>query len=73
MEQISYKEELSLVSMKYQCDVNCQSIVTDYHSDENYTTVPADLKIKLVWVWREGQGKERFPKIECAKCFCFLF
>lgn len=48
MEQISYKEELSLVSMKYQCDVNCQSIVTDYHSDENYTTVPADLKIKLV-------------------------
>lgn len=48
MEQIPYKEELSLVPKKYQYDVNCQSVVTDYCSDENCTTVPAVLKIKLV-------------------------
>lgn len=46
--QIPYKEELNLVITKYQCDVNCQSTATDYRSDENCTTVPAVLKIKLV-------------------------
>lgn len=46
--QIPYKEELNLVITKYQCDVNCQSTATDYRSDENCTTAPAVLKIKLV-------------------------
>ena len=73
MEQVPYKEELSLLPTKHQCDVNFHSTATDYHSDENCTTVPADLKIKLVWAQREGKGKERFPKIGCAKCFHFLF
>lgn len=73
MEQVPYKEELSLLPAKYQCDVNCHSTATDYHSDENCTTVPAELKIKLVWARSEGKGKERFPKIGCAKCFHFLF
>lgn len=73
MEQVLYKEGLSLLPTKYQCDVNCHSTGTDYHSDENCTTVPANLKIKLVWARREGKGKEIFPKIGCAKCFHFLF
>lgn len=73
MEQVPYKGELSLLPTKYQCDVNCPSTATDYHSDENCTTVPADLKIKLVWAWREGKGKEILPEIGCAKFFQFLF
>jgi len=48
VEQIPYKEELNLVPTKYQCDVKCHSTATDYHGDENCTTVPADLKKKLV-------------------------
>lgn len=63
----------SLLPTRYQCDVNCHSTATDYHSDENRSTATADLKINLVWAWREGKGKERFPKIGCVKCFHFLF
>lgn len=73
LEQVPCKEELNLLPTSYQCDVNCHSTATDYHSDENCTTVPAELKIKLVWAWRERKGKERFPKVGCGKCFHFPF
>lgn len=48
IEQAPCKGDLRLLLTKNQCDVNCHSTATDYHSDENCTTVPADLKINLV-------------------------